>query len=409
MLSESASSISELNCYIKALMDNDEILQSIYVVGEISNFKIHSSGHMYFSLKDDKCSIRCIIFSKYVSKINFSMEDGIKIFAYGSVSCYEVSGQYQIYIYHVSLAGIGKINESLKKLYKKLEKEGLFDNSRKKKLKKFPRKIGVISSKTGAVIHDISSVLKRRFPIAEIVLAFVSVQGTNSFMQISNAIDGLQKISEVDVIIIARGGGSIEDLWAFNNEQVIRKIVNCKIPIISAVGHEIDFTLCDYASDLRAATPSVAAELSSESVDSILNIISNFKQRAKSFIDNKLLSLKSCLKIIENKFDLKSISSLIQHKKSSFIFCKKKIDFEFRNLLKDKILKLNKAKSRLNIFDPEVIFKRGYSVIKKDDKIVDSVEKIENGCLLKVFLRDGSVSFIVRDLKKEYKLESKNI
>lgn len=409
MLSESASSISELNCYIKALLDSDEVLQSVYVVGEISNFKIHSSGHAYFSLKDDHCSVKCIIFSKYASKINFSMENGIKIFAYGSISCYAPSGQYQLYIYHVSPAGIGKINESLKKLYEKLEKEGLFDSSRKKKLKKFPRKIGVISSKTGAVIHDISSVLKRRFPIAEIILASVNVQGTSSFMQIANAIDGLQKISGIDVIIIARGGGSIEDLWVFNNEQVIRKIVDCKIPIISAVGHEIDFTLCDYASDLRASTPSVAAELASESLESVLNNIFNLKRRAKSFINNKLLSSKSFFKIIENRFDLKSVLSLIQYKKSSFLLCKKKVELEFRNLLKDKISRLNKVKSRLNLFDPEVIFKRGYSLIKKDGKILDSVSEIENGCLLKAFLYDGSVSFIVRDLKKEYKIESKNV
>lgn len=377
-MNQEAASITELNTYIKMLLDNDEVLQNVYVLGEISNFKKHSSGHLYFSLKDEKCSVKCMMFSYYTSNINFNLENGIKVFAYGNVSCYEPMGQYQIYIYHMAPAGIGEINESLKKLFKKLESEGIFDESRKKKLKKFPKKIGVVTSKTGAVIHDISSVLKRRFPIAEIVLASVKVQGAGAVQEILNAIDLIEKINEIDVIIIARGGGSLEDLWAFNDEKVVRRIASCKIPTISAVGHDVDYTLCDYAADVRASTPSVAAELASESIENIFLIINNFKQKNKNILENKILNLNSEIKIF-----------------------KQKIGVCFRNLINKKILDLNLLKNKIESFNPNNIFKKGYSIVKINDKIIKSIDNINENDFASILFLDGIAEFNICNLKKK--------
>lgn len=377
-MNQKAASITELNTYIKMLLDNDEVLQNVYVLGEISNFKKHSSGHLYFSLKDEKCSVKCMMFSYYTSNINFNLENGIKVFAYGNVSCYEPMGQYQIYIYHMAPAGIGEINESLKKLFKKLESEGIFDESRKKKLKKFPKKIGVVTSKTGAVIHDISSVLKRRFPIAEVVLASVKVQGVGAVQEILNAIDLIEKINEIDVIIIARGGGSLEDLWAFNDEKVVRRIASCKIPTISAVGHDVDYTLCDYAADVRASTPSVAAELASESIENIFLIINNFKQKNKNILENKILNLNSEIKIF-----------------------KQKIDICFRNLINKKILDLNLLKNKIESFNPNNIFKKGYSIVKINDKIIKSIDNINENDFASILFLDGIAEFNICNLKKK--------
>lgn len=377
-MNQKAASITELNAYIKILLDNDEVLQNVYVLGEISNFKKHSSGHLYFSLKDEKCSVKCMMFSYYTSNINFNLENGIKVFAYGNVSCYEPMGQYQIYIYHMAPAGIGEINESLKKLFKKLESEGIFDESRKKKLKKFPKKIGVVTSKTGAVIHDISSVLKRRFPIAEVVLASVKVQGAGAVQEILNAIDLIEKINEIDVIIIARGGGSLEDLWAFNDEKVVRRIASCKIPTISAVGHDVDYTLCDYAADVRASTPSVAAELASESIENIFLIINNFKQKNKNILENKILNLNSEIKIF-----------------------KQKIGVCFRNLINKKILDLNLLKNKIESFNPNNIFKKGYSIVKINDKIIKSIGNINENSSASILFLDGIAEFNICNLKKK--------
>ena len=393
-MNQEAASVTELNAYIKIILDNNEALQNIYVIGEVSNFKRHSSGHLYFSIKDEKCSIKCIMFSHYTSNINFRLENGIKIYVYGNVSCYERAGQYQIYVYYIIPAGIGEINESFKKIYKKLESEGLFDESRKKKLKKFPKKIGVITSETGAVIHDISSVLKRRFPIAEIILASVRVQGPEAVSEILNAINLIEKISDIDVIIIARGGGSLEDLWVFNNEKIARRIANCKIPVISAIGHDIDYTLCDYTADVRASTPSVAAELASENIENIFLIINNFKQKIKFNLENKILNLNSEINLL-----------------------KKKVNICVNNLLNKKISNLNYLKNKIKIFNPENILQKGYCIIKINNKIIKNLDEIKENSRLNIIYLNNILEFNIynikkynlKKLKKELEIEKKDI
>lgn len=399
------SSISELNAYVKFVLESDEVLQNVYVIGEVSNFKRHSSGHMYFSLKDENCVVKCVMFSKYANKVNFDFNNGIKIFAYGSVSCYEAIGQYQLYVYHVSPAGIGQINDELKKIYNHLEKEGLFDPDKKKPLKKFPRKIGVISSKTGAVIHDISSVLNRRYPIAEIILCSSNVQGSQSPEQIIKSIDALENYPEIDVIIIARGGGSLEDLWSFNNENVVRRISKCNIPVISAVGHDVDYTLCDYVADVRASTPSVAAELASSSVDYVLENILNLKQKINNNIDKNFTFKKYILDQFRNIFNLRQIDNLLSVKINDLSNYKNKINFIFDNFMSINKLKLDLLKNKIEIYNPENIFKKGYTMVQKDGICISDVNLVEDNSELLLRFRNGFAKFTVKNLKKEYKID----
>ena len=404
-----ASSITELNSYVRLLLEKDEVLQSVYVVGEISNFKCHSSGHIYFSLKDEKCSVKCMMFSQYTKGINFDIENGTQVFAYGSVSCYEPMGQYQLYVYHLSPAGIGQINNELKKLYKKLEAEGLFDPDKKKKLKKFPRKIGIVTSKTGAVIHDISSVLKRRFPIADIVVCSSKVQGLDAPEEIVKSIKVLEKYPDIDVIIIARGGGSTEDLWAFNNEKVIREIVKCKIPTISAVGHDVDYTLCDYAADVRASTPSVAAELASESIDYILKSMENTRSGINFLLSKKISNLDMKLEKLKSILSYKSFSSLFLCKESKLFDLKRKLNFNFSSFLQEKECFLKKIKNKIIIFNPENLFRRGYTMVHKGKDHVCCLDDISENCELTLKFFNGYAKFNVTNLKKEYLIEKENI
>lgn len=409
IMNDHPSSVSELNAYIKFILESDEALQNVYITGEVSNFKHHSSGHMYFSLKDENCSVKCIMFSKYSSKVNFDFENGIKIFAYGSISCYEAAGQYQVYVYHVAPAGIGQINDELKKIYNRLEKEGLFDPDKKKPLKKFPRKIGVISSKTGAVIHDISSVLNRRYPLAEIVLCSSNVQGAQSSDQIVESINFLENYPEIDVIIIARGGGSLEDLWSFNNENVVRRISKCKIPVISAVGHDVDYTLCDYVADVRASTPSVAAELASSSIESVLENISSLKHKINNGLDKNFTYKKYILDQFKNMFNLKQIENFLFIKANDLANYKNKINIIFENFINANKLKLGLLKNKIEIYNPENIFKKGYTMVQKDGICISDVDLIEEDSELSLKFRNGSAKFIVKNLKKEYKFGQENI
>lgn len=408
-MNQQAASITELNAYIKTILDSDEALQNVYVTGEVSNFKRQCSGHLYFSLKDEKCGIKCMMFAYYTGNINFELKNGIKVFAYGNVSCYEPMGQYQLYVYHVVPAGIGEINESLKKLYNKLKLEGLFDESKKKKLKRFPKKIGVVTSRTGAVIYDISSVLKRRFPIAEIVLASVKVQGIGSVDEILSALDLIEKTDGVDAVIIARGGGSLEDLWAFNDEKIVRKIASCQIPTISAVGHDTDYTLCDYAADVRAATPSVAAELASDSVENILSVIDNFRNSIKSILENKILNISSALKTLRLSLNSELILKKIEKKKLNVYMAKREINIYFSNSLNKKKLDLEYLKNKIRFFNPKNIFKMGYSIFRINGGIITSLDDINEGDVASVSFADGVVKFNVFGIKKEKENEKNNI
>jgi len=258
---EGPISVSELTRYVKGLVDGDAVLRRIWVRGEVSNFKRHYSGHLYFSLKDAQSSLRCVMFRSHADRLQFEPESGMSVLAGGSVSVYERDGVYQLYAEELQPDGLGALNLAYLQLKARLEEEGLFDPARKRPIPRLPRKVGVVTAMTGAAIRDIVNVTRRRFPNVHLVIAPVLVQGTEAPPQIARALDALTQVDGVDVIICGRGGGSLEDLWAFNDERVARAIHRCSVPVISAVGHETDFTIADFVADLRAPTPSAAAEL----------------------------------------------------------------------------------------------------------------------------------------------------
>ncbi|MDR2074016.1 MAG: exodeoxyribonuclease VII large subunit [Oscillospiraceae bacterium] len=388
-------SVSQLNMYVKMLFENDEVLQNICVSGEISNLKQNfRSGHVYFSLKDEKCSITSVMFSHYASSNNFVFQDGVKVLIYGSVSSYVVSGKYQLYACKVLPLSKGEINEALQNLKSKLESEGLFEESRKRSLPRFPRKIGVITSKTGAVIHDIINVLKRRYPLAEIVLAPVRVQGLQAPEELIKAIDLLNSNETVDTIIIGRGGGSLEELWAFNEESVARKVAYSKVPIISAVGHDVNYTLCDFAADMRAPTPSSAAELASVSISEVFNLIKMMHQKCDNALKMKIVELRS--KVEKLKINLTSVSPALKfwEIKSELKRKDERLKTAFKNFILFKKSNLELMKSRLSVLNPSTVIARGYAVIVdsngKTFKRIKDLEKIES---LKIIMQDGEAEF----------------
>ncbi|MDR1240558.1 MAG: exodeoxyribonuclease VII large subunit [Oscillospiraceae bacterium] len=395
---KSALTIAQLNSYVKQVLDKDEILQNIHVVGEISNFKSHTSGHLYFSLKDEKCSVKSIMFSSYALKLRFEPRDGLKVFVYGYISCYINTGQYQLYACDMLPAGIGEINKALEKLRAKLSKEGLFDDSKKIPIPKFPRKIGVVTSKTGAVIHDIANVLSRRYPIGIIALAPVKVQGAEAPNEILIAISKLDKEPEVDVIIIGRGGGSLEELWAFNDERVVRAVASCETPIISAVGHEVDYTLCDFAADSRAPTPSAAAEIASVNLDEISNLIKSIKQKDYFLINNIISKNRSLISDI--KLNLKKLSPItnvseLRSKLNQLKIKNKNNIFKILESKKAQILSLKKSIATLN---PDNTLLRGYSIARYENKIIKGIEEIKNNTELSLTFSNGTAKFRVTKL-----------
>ena len=296
-------SISAITRYLKYKFENDEHLQTVYLKGEISNFKPHTRGHLYFTLKDENSRIGAIMFISNASKLLFTPEDGMKVLVKGKISVYEPTGNYQIYIDEMQEDGIGNLYIAFEQLKAKLDSEGLFDPKYKKPIPKIPRKIGIVTAPTGAAIKDILSTLKRRFPLVETILFPSLVQGADAHIDIVKQIKKAQEF-DIDVLIIGRGGGSIEDLWPFNEEDVARAIFECKIPTISAVGHEIDFTISDFVADVRAATPTASAEIAVPNIIDVLNYIDNMKIRASKVLLNKIENIKIVLKKLEDSYVL---------------------------------------------------------------------------------------------------------
>ncbi|MDO4503650.1 MAG: exodeoxyribonuclease VII large subunit [Clostridia bacterium] len=397
----SVITVSQLNSYIKACFECDENLKNIFVVGEISNFRVAASGHLYFSLKDEKSIVHAVMFSSNAKNISFDIKDGISVMVKGKVSCYEISGQYQIYVQQINPYGVGAVHLAYEKLKSKLSNEGIFDEKFKKSIPKYPKKIGVITSKTGAVIHDIKNVISRRYPICEISLYPVNVQGEKSSEQIVNGINYFNINQNVDVIVIGRGGGSIEDLWAFNKEEVARAIFASSIPIISAVGHETDVTICDFAADKRASTPSVAAEIS-------VPDINNLKEDLKSFRSKIFVSLKAFINFKENNLynlklslNKKNITDFFDFQSNKIADLKSRLNIFYKNYLEKKRLKLDKFKKVLDAYSQELILKRGYSILFDDKgKNLKSVDKIPENAKVKIVLSDGVLECNLINIQK---------
>ena len=385
-----AVSVSDLNLYIKEKIAGDEALNAVVVKGEISNFKAHYTGHFYFTLKDDKSLIKCIMFKSYAERINFRPKDGMKVIVFGGVSVFERDGIYQIYVKAMMEQGVGDLYAAYEKLKGDLEKEGLFDESHKKKIPLKPKIIGVLSSSTGAVIRDIINVSTRRNPNCYIRLLPVPVQGPGAAKEIVKGIETMNEKGLADVIILARGGGSLEDLWPFNEEIVARAIYNSEIPIISAVGHETDFTIADFVADLRAPTPSAAAELANPDIYELKNKINTLNERAR-------LSLKKKLELMKMKYqslmNSKVFTDPIQNMKNNYL----RIDGFIKRLENSIVLKQKGVQKdfksmvlKLDALSPLKTMVRGFSIIEKDGKIIKSCKDLEKDDEVSIKLIDGN-------------------
>lgn len=398
-----ALSISEVNQYIKRILTSDPILGHIHVKGEISNYKFHSSGHMYFTLKDKNSKINCVMFKSNCEKLKFLPEEGMNLICKGHISIYERDGQYQLYVSDMEPAGLGALHLAFSQLKDQLDKEGLFDTKYKKRLPYIPRKIAIITSPTGAAIKDIISIILRRFPKVELYILPVLVQGEAAAESIVNAIGLCNRFGNIDVAIVGRGGGSIEELWAFNEEKVARAIFNSNVPIVSAVGHETDFTISDFVADLRAATPSAAAELVVPNIFEIREYMNSIEKRLVYYMRNKLNNLQQRLSLVENNYFFKNplnpiydnrqyIDELLQRLNRAL---KTKIEFNERHLIY--------LGERLNGLSPLSVFSRGYSIVKNDkDQIIKSVDQVEMDNVLSIDLIDGEVNCkVIKCIKEE--------
>ncbi len=396
-----AVSVSQLNRYLKQKFDTDANLFGIWIKGEISNFTNHMrTGHLYMSLKDDGGVIKAIMFSGKASKLAFVPEDGMKVLCKGRVSVYEQGGSYQLYIDEMIPDGVGALYIAYEQLKKKLENEGLFAPEHKKRLPKIPYRVGVITSPTGAAVRDIINVITRRFPLAEIVLYPALVQGENAAASLVEAVKYFDATKSVNVIIIGRGGGSIEDLWAFNDETLARTIYDCSIPIVSAVGHETDFTICDFVSDLRAPTPSAAAELCVPDSNELIEKFSNLKNTvfvyARRTVKEKWLRLDT----LASHRILKDPAILTDDKKTAVLNYAEKIDSLTKYAIERRKNAFLQTVSKLDALSPLAVLSRGYAYATSGEKIIRSVDDISCGQKINVVFSNGSATATVDEIER---------
>lgn len=393
-----ALDVSEVNSYVKRILTNDAVLYNLKVKGEISNFKVHSSKNVYLTLKDKSSKINCVIFkNNYDSSLN--LDDGMKVIATGYISVYERDGSYQLYIENVELDGLGNLYIEFLKLKEKLGKEGLFDYIHKKSIPKMPKNIGIITSETGAVIKDIINVVKRRYPKVNIKLYSVSVQGKNSSEQICEGIKFFNNANNVDTIILGRGGGSIEELWSFNEESVAREIFSSHIPIISAVGHETDFTIADFVADMRAPTPSAAAEIATPKLDDLLYKLKNSKDRLDKALINQSKLDKNKLNNVYDRLNTIVKSYIIRDKIIQIDIIYDKITNEINDVVKLKKGSLDSSGSLLHSLSPLATLDRGYSIVQKDKTTINTINSLKEKDSIAIKFKDGTANCIIEKIK----------
>ena len=384
-----AVSVTDLNLYIKEKLAEDEALNSVVVKGEISNFKNHYTGHLYFTLKDDKSLIKCIMFKSYADRLNFMPKDGMKVMVFGNVSVFERDGIYQIYVKAIKEDGKGDLYEAYEKLKADLEKKGLFEESHKKKIPLKPNIIGVLTSKTGSVIRDIINVSTRRNPNTYIRLLPVPVQGPGAAEEIARGIELMNEKKLADVLIIGRGGGSLEDLWPFNEEIVAKAIYNSEIPVISAVGHETDFTIADFVADLRAPTPSAAAELANPDIYELHEKINSYKQRIRLALKKKLEIIKLRLEKINASQVFKYPYKKIHENSQELDKYIKLLDVSIKNAHNKAKLEFSKMVARLDTLSPLKTLSRGYSITEKNGKVIKTKKDLNKDDEIKLKFYDG--------------------
>lgn len=384
--------VSQLNFYVKSILDSDQRLNYVFLCGEISNLTDHyRSGHIYLSLKDNKSVIRAVMFAGNARNLKFKPMEGMKVICRGRVTLYEATGQYQYYIEDMQPDGIGALYQAYEQLKEKLQSKGLFDQSHKKPIPYCPKTIGVITSPTGAAVQDIKNILTRRFPSVNIILCPVLVQGDNAVPQLIDAVNKLNEYDLCDTIIIGRGGGSIEDLWAFNDENLAYAIYNSHIPVISAVGHETDFTICDFVSDLRAPTPSAGAELAVPDRNEILQNLDAQRQYLSSLMDKKLIENNNVVSEMTTKLLSLSPDDKIAKLYNDLDFLSQKYENNSNRIFQNTANKIELLATKLESLNPVSILKRGYSVVTNNDKTVTSVKDVKNGDTLAINVTDGKI------------------
>ena len=413
-------SISQLTRYIKFKFDHDEHLGHVFLRGEISNFKAHTRGHYYFTLKDETSRINAVMFSSNASKLLFRPTDGMKVLVTGRVSVYEATGGYQIYVEDMVEDGVGNLYVQFEELKKKLQQEGLFDPSKKKKIPKIPKTVGIITAPTGAAIRDILSTIKRRWPITKTILFPSLVQGASAAPEIIKQIEKAQEF-DLDVLIVGRGGGSIEDMWCFNDEQVARAIYACKIPVISAVGHEIDFTISDFVADLRAPTPTGAAEMAVPNISDFYQYFGQIELRLEQAIMTMITSKKDQLETLKKSYILTNpiamyqvkeqrfdslfekihllMNSIIANEKNNCQILKQKLENNIQKVLENEQHRYLHALNKLEILNPLLTIKRGYSITRIQDHVVTSIQQVKPHDKLKIEVTDGLIEARVEEVK----------
>lgn len=393
-------SVTQINEYIKMTLESSSVLKSVFLRGEISNFKSnYSSGHLYFSLKDEASSLRAVMFRSSASKLKFKLENGMKVVVHGRISSYTVSGDCQIIIDDMQPDGAGALAIAFEQLKKKLMAEGLFDVERKKPIPEFPKKVGVITSASGAALHDIINISGRRSPSTEIVIYPSYVQGELAPRSLTGGILFFNNRHKVDLIIIGRGGGSAEDLWCFNDEMLARAIADSEIPVISAVGHETDFTICDFVADLRAPTPSAAAELAFPDTAEILARIRHFALKADGNIDNRLSKLQSKLELMIKSVELHSPIKRLSDRENVLQLLTNRLNTAQKDIFEDVQTRFKMLCARLEGVNPLAVLSHGYSVVENEKgNIVSSLEDVKVGENIKIKLFDGEMSATVNKI-----------
>ncbi|WP_026894098.1 exodeoxyribonuclease VII large subunit [Clostridiisalibacter paucivorans] len=391
--------IKEVNEYIRRMFATDPILYNISVEGEISNFKHHYSGHMYFTLKDDESKLNCVMFNGDNKDLDINLENGMHIVASGYISVYKRDGNYQLYVKDVRKKGIGELYKAYEKLKKTLEREGLFEQESKKELPLLPSQIGVVTSATGAAIRDIINVVTRRFPTMNIIIYPVLVQGKKAHEEICKGLKYFDEREDIDLVIVGRGGGSLEELWAFNEEDVARTIYNMSIPVVSAVGHETDFTISDFVADLRAPTPSAAGEISVPVIDQIKekldNLLFGLINTQRDYIKNK----KNVLEYIRVSRIFTEYKDLINQNRQILDSLYKDLDYNLNTLIKEKNSMINNIDARLKNLDPKGILSRGYiQSLDENGHHIHSIQGLTKDQILNLAFKDGHVKVKIIDI-----------
>ena len=405
--------ISELNRYLKTKFENDTNLRMVYLKGEISNFKAHTRGHYYFTLKDETSRLNAVMFSYHTGNLKFMPCDGMKVLVVGRISVYEQTGSYQIYVENMAEDGIGNLYVAFEKLKKDLAKEGLFNPEHKKRIPRMPKRIGIVTASTGAAIRDILTTIKRRYPICETILFPALVQGNDAAADIVKKIE-LAKTYDIDTLIVGRGGGSLEDLWPFNEEIVARAIYNSKVPVISAVGHEIDFTIADFVADLRAPTPTAAAELAVPDTSTILNYLETAKGRSYQAINNTINNYQTRINNVANSYILKKPTAMYEILEQKLDNLIDKLNKEINIVIDNNKVRLFKSSNSYILTNPSMLYKfkeqallglteklevlnpistlnRGYGIVKKDNVVVSSIANVKDNDDIVINLKDGNI------------------